>query len=418
MMDHYRMAHFKFGLIAPVIQGTYPDSSPIAYFRSIAEKPLLRPEGTEFQYKAKSIQAWEQSYRKGGMDALIRPLRKDKGTTRVLSGDAVAEIYKLRDKYPRLNATQIHRMLLDEGVITAQVSVRCVQRFVKDWNLKAGMPSVDVKDRKAFEEEYFGGMWQADSCHFPFIPDANGVLRKTYLIMIIDDHSRMIIAARIFFNDNAVNFQTLLKGSVATYGIPNKVFVDNGAPYINHQTEFICDSIGTVLLHAKVRDGAAKGKIERAFRTIQESWLYGLDITTVKSLEDVNSLLAEFIRSYNLKVHSSTGETPIDRFLKSRERIKTPRSEEWLDECFLHREKRSVRHDATLSINKVQYDVPMQFIGQTVEVRFWPEHMEKAYILYDKKRYPLRKTNKVENGRTKRANLRIDYNLTGGDIHA
>ncbi|HBD86454.1 MAG TPA: transposase [Clostridiales bacterium] len=187
---------------------------------------------------------------------------------------------------------------------------------------------------------------------------------------------------------------------------------------MNHQTEFICDSIGTVLLHAKVRDGAAKGKIERAFRTIQESWLYGLDITTVKSLEDVNSLLAEFIRSYNLKVHSSTGETPIDRFLKSRERIKTPRSEEWLDECFLHREKRSVRHDATLSINKVQYDVPMQFIGQTVEVRFWPEHMEKAYILYDKKRYPLRKTNKVENGRTKRANLRIDYNLTGGDIHA
>jgi transposase InsO family protein len=418
MMDHYRMAHFKFGLIAPVIQDTYPDKSPGAYYRRIAEKPLLRPDGTEFQYKAKSIQAWELLYRNGGMDALIRPSRKDKGTTRALTDDAVSEIYRLRDKYPRLNAAQIHSRLLDEGVITSRVSVRCVQRFVKDWNLKVGTPSVDMKDRKAFEEEYFGGMWQADSCHFPFIPDVNGVPRKTYLIMIIDDHSRMIVAARIFFNDNAVNFQTALKSAVATYGIPNKVFVDNGGPYVNHQTEFICDSIGTVLLHAKVRDGAAKGKIERAFRTIQESWLYGLDISTVKSLEEINSLLSEFIRTYNLKVHSSTGETPIDRFLKSRERIKTPKSEEWLDECFLHREKRFVRHDATLSINKVQYDVSMQFIGQTIEVHFWPGHMEKAYILYDKKRYPLRKTNKVENGRTKRANLRIDYNLTGGDAHA
>jgi len=417
MINPYKMAHFKFGLIAPVIQGTYPDASMIAYYRRITEEPLIRPDGSAYLYKPKTIQAWEKLYREGGMDALIKPPRKDKGAARALSNDAIAEIYNLKEKFPRLNAAQIRLKLIKEGFITAKVSLRCVQRFIKHWNLKSGVSNSGIKDRKAFEEEYFGGMWQADSCHYPYIPNSSGEKCKTYLIAIIDDYSRMIVAAGLFFNDNAVNFQNLLKKAVAAYGIPNKVYCDNGGPYINHQTEFICDSIGAVLLHAQVRDGAAKGKIERFFRTAKESWLYGFDVSEVKSIDEFNTALAEFVRTYNLTKHSSTGETPMDRYLKTRERIKSPRDYEWLQECFLHRERRRVRNDSTVSIRKIQYDAPMQFIGQTVEVRFLPDQMDSAFILFDKKRYPLRKTNKLENCRTKRAAHRLDYDKKGGDKH-
>ena len=408
------MAHFKFGLIAPVVQGTYPDDSAMAYYRRIASNPLLRPDGSEFLYKPKSIQAWEKLYRQGGMDALIKPPRKDKGTARALSNDAIAEIYKLKEKYPRLNASQVRLALIKDGIIKDKVSVRCVQRFIKNWNLKSGCTPAGTKDRKAFEEEYFGGMWQADSCHYPYIPDDNGVSRKTYLIAIIDDHARMIVAAGIFFNDNSVNFQTLLKRAVAAYGIPNKIFCDNGGPYINHQTEFICDSIGSVLIHTKVRDGAAKGKIERLFRTIKETWLYGMDTSSIKSIEDFNASLAEYIRTYNLTRHSAIGETPMDRYLKTRDRIKSPESFEWLQECFLHRKHYKVRNDATISIDKLYYDAPMQFIGQSVEVRYLPGKLDSAFILFDKKRFPLRLTNKVENARTKRAEYHIDYGKKAG----
>ena len=409
------MAHFKFGLIAPVIQGTYPDDSAIDYYRRIASKPLIRPDGSEFLYNPKSIQAWANLYRKGGMDALIRSPRKDKGGIRALSNDAIAEIYNLKEKYPRLNATQIRLKLIQDGIIKEKVSVRCIQRFIKNWNLKSGVPLAGAKDRKAFEEEYFGGMWQADSCHFPFVPDSNGIKRKTYLIAIIDDHARMIVGAEIFFNDNAVNFQAVLKKAVAAYGIPNKTYCDNGGPYINHQTEFICDSIGTVLLHTKIRDGAAKGKIERLFRTIKETWLYGLDSSVTKSIKGFNASLSEFIRTYNLTNHSGTGETPMERYLRTRQRIKAPRSYEWLQECFLHRQRRKVRNDSTLAINKVSFDAPMQFIGQTIEVRYLADQLDSAFILFDNKRYPLRQTNKVENSKTKRSDcFQIDYSKKGG----
>jgi len=418
MTNPYQMAHFKFGLIAPVIQGTYPDDSAMAYYRRIASNPLLRPDGSEFLYKPKSIQAWEKLYRQGGMDALIRPPRKDKGETRALSNDAIAEIYNLKEKYPRLNATQIRLKLINDGIIKATVSTRCIQRFIKNWNLKSGGLPAGAKDRKAFEEEYFGGMWQADSCYFPYIPDDKGIKRRTYLICIVDDFSRMIVAAGIFFSDNSVNFQNLLQRAVATYGVPNKIFCDNGSPYVNHQTEFVCDSIGAILIHAKIRDGAAKGKIERLFRTAKETWLYGMDTSTIESIDDFNAGLAEFVRNYNLTKHSATGETPMERYLNTRDRIKTPGSYEWLQESFLHRQQRKVRNDATVSIDKIYFDAPMQFIGQTVEVRYLPGRLDSAFILFDKKRYPLRKTNKVDNGRTKRRNFHIDYAKKGGGNYA
>jgi len=241
----HAMAHFKFGLIAPVIQGTYPDASAIAYYRRITEQPLQRPDGTSYHYKPKSIQAWEKLYRKGGMDALIRPPRNDKGTARALSNDVIAEIYNLKEKFPKLNATQVREKLIADGTISTKVSVRCFQRFIKEWNLKCGAPA-SLKDRKPFEEPFFGSMWQADSCHFPHITDQNGTPTKTYLLAIVDDYSRMAVGAQIFFNDNAINFQSLLESTVASYGIPNKIYCDSGSPYINHQTEFICDSICVV----------------------------------------------------------------------------------------------------------------------------------------------------------------------------
>ena len=73
-----------------------------------------------------------------------------------------------------------------------------------------------------------------------------------------------------------------MKDAIATYGIPNKLYVDSGAPYKNRQLDMICASIGSVLLDTPVRDGASKGKVERNFRTLKERWLYGLDLKQIQ----------------------------------------------------------------------------------------------------------------------------------------
>lgn len=67
------------------------------------------------------------------------------------------------------------------------------------------------------------------------------------------------------------------------------------------------------------------------------------------------------------------------------------------------------------------YDAPMQFIGQKVEVRYLPEDPEKVWVFSEGKRYPMRLTDRVGNGKTKRENhVSINYStaLGGGeDVH-
>ena len=164
-----------------------------------------------------------------------------------------------------------------------------------------------------------------------------------------------------------------------------------------------------------------KGKVERNFRTLKERWLYGLDISHIHSLDEFNELLAAYIRKHNTTEHSSTGETPLSRYLHSGRPVRKPQSTEWLDECFLNRTTRRVSRDATVELDCRCYDAPMQFIGQKVEVRYLPDDPEKVWVFSEEKRYPMRLTDRVENGKTKRANqVSIDYSaaLGGGeDVH-
>ena len=408
------IAQFRFALIAPVIQGLYPDASETAYYKRITQEPLTLPDGTTVTYSYKTIEKWKSLYKAGGLDALMPTSRKDKGVSRVLSDEAIAEIYRITEEHPRINATQIHAHLIKESFIPATVSVDAVQRFIRHNDLKSAR-NPSLRDRKAFEEDAFGKLWQADTCYFPHITE-DGKSRRVYCIMIIDDHSRLLVGGELFYNDNAYNFQKVLKQAIATYGIPDRLYVDNGCSYSNEQLSMICVELGIVLLHTRVRDGASKGKVERHFRTLKERWLYTLDIDKISSLSDFNDMLRDYMRTYNQTFHRSIEEKPINRYTATCDRARKPKSREWLEECFLNRITRKVRKDSTVSIDNVSYDVPMQFISTKVEIRYLPDDMDHAFILMDSERFPIRRTNRTENCRTKRNNRTpIDYSKIGGD---
>ena len=170
-----------------------------------------------------------------------------------------------------------------------------------------------------------------------------------------------------------------------------------------------------MLLHTKVRDGASKAKVERNFLTLKERWLYTLDISSIHSLEQFNTMLADYIRQYNTTFHTGIKCTPLERYLATKTHIRLPQSREWLDECFLNRIMRRVNKDSTVSIDKLSYDAPMQFIRMKVEIRYIPDDMDSAFILYEKERFPLLRTDKNVNCHVKRRNTpSIDYTKAAG----
>lgn len=414
MKHNAEVAQFRFALIAPVIQGLYPDASATAYYKRVTASPLTLPDGSTVTYSYKTLEKWKSQYSIGGLDALMPGTRSDKGIPRALNEDAIAEIYRIKEEHPRMNATQIYTHLVRESFIPATVSVDSVQRFIRHNDLKSARDP-NLRDRKAFEEDEFGKIWQADTCYLPHITE-DGTSRRVYCIMIIDDHSRLLVGGELFYTDNACNFQKVLKDAIATYGIPDKLYVDNGCSYSNAQLSMICVSLGILLLHTRVRDGASKGKVERHFRTLKERWLYTLDINKITSLSQFNGMLKDYMRDYNTTFHRGIDTIPLERYQASKDHPRQPESRQWLDDCFYNRITRKVRKDSTISIDKVCYDVPMQFISAKVEVRYLPDDMTSAYILFDGEKFPIRQTSRNDNCHTRRNNPpAIDYSKAGGE---
>ena len=414
MKHNAEVAQFRFALIAPVIQGLYPDASATAYYKRVTASPLTLPDGSTVTYSYKTLEKWKSQYSIGGLDALMPGTRSDKGIPRALNEDAIAEIYRIKEEHPRMNATQIYTHLVRESFIPATVSVDSVQRFIRHNDLKSARDP-NLRDRKAFEEDEFGKIWQADTCYLPHITE-DGTSKRVYCIMIIDDHSRLLVGGELFYNDNACNFQKVLKDAIATYGIPDKLYVDNGCSYSNAQLSMICVSLGILLLHTRVRDGASKGKVERHFRTLKERWLYTLDMESIQSLAQFNGMLKDYMRDYNTTFHRGIDTIPLERYQASKDHPRTPQSRQWLDDCFYNRITRKVRKDSTISIDKVCYDVPMQFISAKVEVRYLPDDMTSAYILFEGEKFPIRQTSRNDNCHTRRNNPpAIDYSKAGGE---
>ncbi|SHI06480.1 DDE-type integrase/transposase/recombinase [Clostridium grantii] len=407
------IASIRLALIAPAINNTFTEKSKIAYYRRVSTTPVKLPNGNSVLYSPGTLSNWESDYNRFGFDALLPKTRSDVGKTRKLTDVAIEHIFTLKNTFPKINATLIYHKLIEDGFINEKnVSLSTIQRFIKNNDLKSAR-CINMKDRKAFEEEFATGMYQGDTCYGPYITE-NGECRRTYLIMLIDDKSRLIVGGRFFYNDNSYNFQKVLKEAVARYGIPNKLYLDNGSPYKNEQLSLICGSLGIVELHTMVRDGASKGKVERNFRTLKSRWLNALDTESISSLAELNDELFTYINKHNITLHSSTKERPINRYKSDLAHVKIASDSEWLANCFMNRITRRVNNDATISIDKISYDVPMEFIKQKVEVRYLPDDMDNAYIYYQKVKYSIRKTNKVENGKTKRKNsLNINYSKDG-----
>lgn len=251
MKDEYlkEIALLRFSIIAPVVNNTYMTKSKMEYFREAASKKYYLSNGKEFIFSPNTIKGWSLDYLHGGFDALFPKTRSDLGKPRSLNKAAIDHINELKQKFPHITGTLVYHKLIEEGIINkCDTSLSSVLRYIRDNNLKAKQ-LVGV-ERKAFEMEYANDCWQSDTSHGPII-SIDGKKYKTYLIMFIDDASRLIVGSGFFLNDNAVNMQIVFKKAVAKYGIPKRLFVDNGGTYRNDQLSMICASIQTVLIHSK-----------------------------------------------------------------------------------------------------------------------------------------------------------------------
>lgn len=415
------VAQTKFSLIAPVISNTYPDGSVNAYFKRISLCEIDWPDGTKKRFSSETLKNWVYLYRRNGIEALIPKNRMDMGRVRKLNQDHQAFIMNLIKEYPKITAVMIYEKMIEEGILNkGDASVDTVQRYIRNSGIRNGKKTI-LKERRTWEYAHSCDGYEADTCHTFYIFDENGEYRKTYLIAIIDNHSRMIVGAEFFFNDNAVNFQKVWKSAVLRYGRSKVMILDNGSSYKNKSTSEIESRLGTKLIYNPPYSPTGKAVIERFFHTIKMRWLDCDHGKNYHSLDELNVKLNSWVNEYNRKIHTALDQdpndnhTPLERFMYDMKDIdpcrlsnKSPiEYESWLDDVFLHETTRKVNGDSTVIIENISFDVPSQYIGLRVIVRYDPKKFDHVY-LYDvskKIKIPLKKTDKVENSAVRRTEI-------------
>jgi len=224
---------------------------------------------------------------------------------------------------------------------------------------------------RRFERHTFGELWQMDTTSGVWLQG----YRLVYVVTILDDHSRAIVACRVFSSDSSYHNLLTLRQAMERSGRPRVLYTDNDSKFrltryqrsrsYTYKLETLAGLVETEVARALREldvqllshlpgNAQAKGKIERFFRFLQERVLTH---NRARSLEELQALIDEWVSAYNAQhVNRDTGATPAERLMPSVARA----LEGEPDDIFCLKEERKVAKDHTLSLDGVTYTLPSE----------------------------------------------------------
>ncbi len=339
--------------------------------RELAQREYAIPGSRRHLLSEKTIEAWYHRYRRDGIDGLTPKLRLDRGQSKLLP--AIQEqLLAAKRENPRRSIRQLQRLLEASGMVAHDsVSRSAIHRLLQQQGLSRVMGSASVpEERRSFVAATAGAIWYGDVLHGPSVP-VNGRLRKTYLVSLLDDASRLIAHSAFGLGETALDIEGVLKQALLRRGVPRKLVVDNGAAYRARTLQGICARLGITLIHCRPFVPEGKGKLERWHRTFRDQFLSELEPRHITGLDDLNARLWAWNEQvYNRTPHAGlAGLTPLARYQQDLPHIRSlgARAAQ-LDALFLHRIKRLVRKDGTVSYLGQRFEVPYELAGHTVQL--------------------------------------------------
>jgi len=363
-----RIALFRYGLIAPLLNEQVDRG---VYLAEVSAKKHDVPCYGEKTYAVKTILEWLLFYRRKGFDGLKPGTRSDRGKSRSLSQDQQDHVLALRKQHTGMPLTVFYDYLTAKGeILPRTVSYSTLHRFLNLHGLLR-TENANSPERKRFAHDKVNMLWQTDMSEGPRLR-IGGKLVRTYLIAFIDDCSRLVPFAQFVPTEKFDGLRIVMKEALIRRGIPKLLYTDNGKIFRSDILQFACAGLGIQLLHTRAYDPQSKGKIERMFLTCKTRFYTLLEAEPADSIEELNERFWKWLESdYHRRPHASLeGKMPLEVYLSQIEQVRTVSDPATLDALFLRRAKRTVKHDATFSLENRLYEVPEAFAGQQVEVRY------------------------------------------------
>ena len=358
-----------------IADATNPRLSPAErgqIVRELARQSHEQPDGSSRVYSRGTLDRWVRAYRDQGLDGLKPQPRADIGAVRH-HPEFLEEAARLRHELPARSAAQISAILL------ARHGVRVAQRTIRAHLQRRGLGRAALvgvsRSYGRFEADRPNELWIGDVLVGPFVPTPRVAgSQRAYLFLLVDDHSRLLLHGRWFPEQTARAGQEVLRAAIQRRGLPEKLYVDNGAPYTNAAIERTCAVLGIRLIHSRPYSPQGRGKQERLNRFIRERFLLEAEAQGITRFRELNDrFLAWAEQVCNTREHAETGQVPVLRFLSQG----MPRGVEpsLLRDAFRAAILRRVSRTASVSLAGQQYAVDPALVDRRVELRFDPDDL-------------------------------------------
>jgi putative transposase len=384
------IALFRYTLILPLLRGEYEPRGKDQLRQQIAAQHHDIPFSTRRTVSVPTLARWERRYRKNGFEALKPWSRSDQGQPRTISAETLDRAEALKREQPLRSSRSIVRMLsLDttQPIPEKALSSRTLRRQLARRNATTAqlLDKQRPKPYRRFERDHFGDLWQGDAMHGPKLPDPTHPKqeRQVFLFAFLDDHTRLIPHAQFYWNEQLPRMEDCFKRAILRYGRPLSVYVDRGKVYSSKQFDTICATLGIQRILGTPYYPQGRGKIERFFQFVQSDFLPELASSAVPNLALLNeSLLAWLEVVYHRKVHSETGQAPLERYRQDDGAAARSAEPTELRHAFLHRAQRTVTTTATFSFHGNRYSVAAYLRRQKVELRYDPFDLTQIEVWF------------------------------------
>ena len=387
----------RFAVLKPHIE----DGVSLAVAAHLADVPV------------RTAQRWLSRYRDFGLDGLTRRVRSD-AETRKLPRELVRLIEGLALRKPRLPCAAIHRRVMTAAKAQnwRTPTYGTVYDIIRA--LDPAMVTLAQDGAAAYRDRYDlvyrhratapNALWQADHTMLDILVlDANGTAVRPWLTVIMDDHSRAIAGYLVFLGaPSALQTSLALRQAIwrkqnpdwPICGIPDMLYVDHGSDFTSEHLDQAAAALRFLIIYSAVARPQGRGKIERFFGTVNTELLSDLPghikdgkpgIRPKLSLTELDAAIGAWtVSTYNARVHSETGTTPVSCWCGDGWLPQMPDSLEDLDLLLVMVAKpRTVRRDG-VHFQGLRFMSPIlaPYVGEAVTIRYDPRDLAEIRVFH------------------------------------
>lgn len=173
--------------------------------------------------------------------------------------------------------------------------------------LEASIIALEDAHSRRPRSTYFGEMLQMDASNHSWFGEG-----KQHLHIAIDDSTGTIVGAYFDKEETLNGYYNVLFKILGKYGIPAMFYTDRRTVFeykrLNvkdvskdtfTQFGYACNQLGIEIKTTSIAQ--AKGRVERAFQTLQQRLPIELRLAGVNTIDDANAFLNSYIKKYNAK---------------------------------------------------------------------------------------------------------------------